>query len=205
MTVEYTTVDRVGNVLGYPDGFFTISTTPTISVIEDFINESEDSIDTDTGHAWREKTVLNEYLKPDSNYHYGTGITFNLKNRSIRSMDSIEIWDGNNWIDWVATKTEGRNKDYWVDETNGVLYVVTLCSLFDSGIRVNYKYGETVVPKSIRRAASYMAAIELLNAPEFSVVTFTEGGIGTTRTVDKIAIWQKTVDKIINNNSEFKV
>lgn len=205
MAVEYTTVNRVGNVLGFPDGYFTGATTPTTTVIEDFINEAEDSVDEDTGHAWREATVLKEYPKPDSLYRYGTGIAFNLKNRSIRSIDNIFVWDGNSWVDWVATKTEGRGNDYWFDDTNGILYLVTLSSLFDNGIYVNYKFGETTVPKSIRKATSYIAAIELLNSPEFSVVTFTEGGIGTTRSIDKIDIWQKAVDKILANNSEFKV
>lgn len=205
MAVTYTTADKVAQLLGFPAGYFTGSSTPTSTVVENFINRAEDQIDFSTGHAWREKTVSEEYLEPSSTYRYGTGISFNLLNRSIRSITSLYVWDGSNWVDWIATKTEGRNADYWIDETNGVLYMVTLSQVFPRGVYCTYTFGETTVYGSIEEAATKLAALEIIQSPEFSTVVFTEAGQSYTKHDVRIKNWQDKVNQILLNNSEFKV
>lgn len=203
--VTYTTANKVANRLGFPDGYFTTSTTPTQAQIESLIEEAEDDVDFSTGHSWRATTVIEEYLNPISTYQYGTGIAFNLQNRSIRSIEKLQVWDGSTWEDWVITRTEGRSNDYWIDETNGVLYLVTLRSVFEQGVKIDYTYGESTVPKDIEKVTILMAAIEILNSPEFSVVLFTEASQNNARNESKLEKWQRTVDNILFKHSEFKV
>ena len=205
MVVTYTTTDKVAQILGFPAGHFDTASTPTAIVIENFINRAEDQIDFSTGHAWRAATITEEYLEPSSTYRYGTGISFNLLNRSINSINSLFVWDGSNWIDWIATKTEGRNADYWIDDQNGVIYLVTLNNVFPRGVYSTYVFGESSVPGSIEEAATKIAALEIITSPEFSSVVFTENGQSYTRHDGRIKNWQDKVNQILLNNSEFKL
>ena len=203
--VTYTTVDKVANILGFPNGYFTANSTPTTSVIETFIEIAEDEIDAYTGHAWRSVTITKERLKPSSNYRYGTGIILKLQNRKIRSIEKLEIWDGSSNIDWVATKTEGRNKDYWVDYEQGFIYLISLRSLFENSISCDYKFGETVVGKQISRIATLKTALEILRSPEFSSIVFTEGSQNNMRHSDLTNSWQKEINDLLDKHSEFKI
>lgn len=205
MVVTYTTADKVAQLLGFPAGYFDGSSTPTSTVVENFINRAEDQVDFSTGHAWREKTVDDEYLEPSSNYRYGTGISFNLLNRSIRSVTELMVWNGSSWVDWVATKTEGRNADYWIDLENGVIYLVTANQIYPRGVYCSYTFGETTVPGSIEEATTKLAALEIIQSPEFSTVVFTEAGQSYTKHDGRIKTWQDKVNQILLNNSEFKV
>jgi len=210
MATTYTTVDKVGNILGFPNGYFDATSTPTSTVIENFINRAEDRIDSRVTHAWRAKTITKEYIEPSSVYRWGTGIRFDLIHRSIRTFvsgtDKVEIWDGSNWVDWVATKTEGRNNDYWVDYTTGSIYISNQINMYPHGVRVTYRYGETTVPGSIEEATTMMAASLLLVSPEMSAVLFTDdGGSARQNDSDRIRFWKEEIDRILNNNQEIQV
>lgn len=210
MVATYTTVDKVGNALGFNDSFFDGSSTPTSTVITNFIERAEDRIDNRTGHAWRTKSVTTEYVRPTSIYRYGTGIRFDLKHRSITQVSSgtdlIEIWDGSNWVDWVATKTEGRSDDYWIDYRNGVVYINTYRRIFPHGLRVTYRYGESSVPGGIEEATTLMAATFILNSPEFATVLFTDdGGSTTLNHSQRLENWKKEITATLDNFQEFQV
>ncbi len=133
---------------------FSVSSDPTLSEVQNWIHEAEDYIDHKTGHAWRVVSISNEY--------HDTGDSIRLKHRSIRSMvsgvDKIEIWDGTSWIDYVATKTEDRASDFWIDYTNGIIYFVTSITFYKQGARISYRYGDTSVPKDIQEVATKLAA-----------------------------------------------
>ena len=202
--VTYTTVNSVANILGFPNGYFTVNSTPTLASIENFIEIAEDEIDAYTGHAWRNKIITEERLKPSSDYRYGTGISLKLLNRKITSLDRLEIWDGNSNIDWVATKQEGRNKDYWVDYEQGIIYLISVRAIFPNSISVDYKFGETVVGKQISRIATLKAALTVLISPEFSSIVFTEGSQNNNRYADLTISWKEEINKLLDNNSEFK-
>lgn len=204
MVVTYTTANKVGELLGFPSGYFTGSTTPTTTVIENFINRAEDQIDFSTGHAWRTTTVTDEYIDPISKYQYGTGIAFKLSNRSILGISTLNIWDGSSWVDWIATKTEGRGDDYWIDATNGFLYLVSLSQIYPRGVYCTYTFGEATVPSSIENAATKLAALDILTSPEFSTVVFTESGQNYTQHDGRISKWQKDAENIMFRHSEFK-
>jgi hypothetical protein len=204
MAATYTTVDKVGNALDFPNGYFTVSSTPTTTVVTEFIEEAESEIEDLTGHAWKEITVLKEYVEPSSVYSYGTGVRFKLIHRTIRSIDKLEVFDGSTWVDWKVSKTEGRNADWWYDEVSGVVFLIGIYRLLPHSVRVDYKYGESAVPKSIQRATSLITAMMILNAPEFSVVNFTQSDGTRPSWSSTKETWQKEIDKIIETRKEFQ-
>lgn len=210
MVTTYCTVDDVANVLGHVNGYFDANSTPTSTTITNFIERAESRIESRTGHAWREVQSKIEYIEPSSIYRYGTGIKLNLIHRSVRDFvsgtDKIEVWNGNEWEDWIQTRTEGRNKDYWIDYTNGVVYLVSLRTIYPDGVRISYKYGETIVSHGIEEAAALMAAIMVLSSPEYQSISFTDDG-GSNRLVDssRIQIWTDRINSILDNNQEFHI
>jgi len=210
MVATYCSVDDVANVLGHVDGYFDASSSPTDTTITKFIERAEARINNRTGHSWKTETASDEYMDPSSLYRYGTGIRFSLIHRKVKTFvsntDKIEVWDGNTWVDWVATKTEGRNKDYWVDETNGTVYLVTARNIFPNGIRVTYRYGESTVSGGIEEAACMMAAIMITLSPEYQAISFTDDG-GSNRLGDsaRVAEWKDRIKSILDNNQEFHI
>ena len=204
MAITYSSANKVGNLLGFPDSYFTLSSTPTVTVVEGLIDRVEDKIDSTTGHAWRAITVTDEQVRPNSIYRYGTGIRFDLTHRSIRSISTLKVWDGSAWVDWVATKTEGRDKDYWIDLINGVVFLLGVYRIYPHGVKVTYVYGETSVSGGVEDCATMMVAMKILNSPEFSAVLFTQAG---EHRPDHSSIkndWKEEIKGILNNNQEFQ-
>lgn len=183
MATDYATPSDVQRILGleYP---FTNNTNPTLADVEATINEAEDEVDDFTRRAWREKTITNEVHDfPQVPYNYYTGIPIYLRRESVRDFDTaqgdkIEVWNGTDWIDWVATKTSGRGNDYWLEGEKGILYLRTTATFYrERALRVTYRYGETTVPKTIRGATAKIAAsILLLNDDRSGVVDDTGTG-----------------------------
>ena len=204
MVVIYTTSNKVANILGFPDGYFDANSTPTSTVIESLINRAEDRIDNTTSHAWREVTVTKEYTRASSVYRHGTGIRLDLVHRKIQELTKLEIWNEGSWVDWVATKTEGRDEDYWIDEQNGVLFINGTIRIYPHGIRVTYTFGESAVSGGIEECATIMVALSILNSPEFSAVLFTQGGESTPIRDSTKDYWKEEIKLILDNNTEFQ-
>lgn len=153
------------------DGF-NFDTNPTESEVNEFILEASARIDRETGHAWRERKVVDEYHDLDSIYYYWAGQPIKLMKREIRTPlssadgDKLEFWDGNQWEDWVSDSTmnEGRDEDYWFNDSDGVLYVYRRSWFWNryKRIRVSYRYGASTVPKDIQQAAALFTAAALI-------------------------------------------
>jgi hypothetical protein len=172
MVTTYTTAEKVGDDLGKT---FTTSSSPTILQVESWINRYEDYIDDKSGHAWRSVSITDEYVNPTSAHIYGTGVPFKLLHRKIQSIEKFEIFDGSAWIDLVATGTEGRTNDYWVDETNGVIYSRSRRRFFKSGVRVSYTFGDVSVSGTVEDLCTILAQIKVLRRQD-KVVTFADDG-----------------------------
>jgi hypothetical protein len=189
---------------------FDDTTLPKNTEIEDWINESEDDIDFETMHAWREKTVTNEvhHLNPPV-YHYRDGYPISLSNRSIKELDSnsgdkLEIWDGSKWEDYLTERTEGRNKDYWVDTTSGIIWIKLRYGIYKYFlVRVTYRYGESIVPKNVKRACVNLTAIRVLMSDDRTVI-LPEGTDNMTYD-NKIKDMREEAEKIIFRMREIKV
>lgn len=203
----YTDSTKVAELLQIPA--FDGTTTPTSTVVETIITRKEDKIDSKTGHAWRTVTVTDEYIDPTSIYVYGTGIRLDLSHRQITQFasgtDKLEIWNGNEWLDYVANKTEGRNSDYWIDYTNGVIYITNRSSVYAHGIRVTYRYGESVVSGTVEEACTKMAAIDVLAAYEQNLVFTDDGGTHKPNIQQRIDLWKEDVSEILSNLQEYNI
>ncbi len=186
---------------------FDEDTNPTKDEVDDWINESEDEIDRETMHAWRSVTVTKEqhHIKGPS-YQIRDGSVIKLIHRNIKTLtsgtDLLEIWDGKEYVDYLATKTEGRNNDYWANEENGWVFIKTYPLYLPRtfGARVTYRYGETVVPGDIKRACVLLTAVQMLQSEDRSVLI--PEGTSNISYNKKIEDWEKRAEKILSRNRE---
>lgn len=126
---RYTTHDRVNRLLRLP-GAFTASTTPTIEQVESLIDQKMDYIDNEVKTSFH-LNQSHEYHDVRGPYEYATGVPVFLSYRNVRVPlsgalgDSLKLWNGSTWEEFVGSKTESRASDFWLDETLGILYLKT--------------------------------------------------------------------------------
>ena len=204
---EYCTSDQIAAFLQVP--VFDGTTTPTKTQVDELIVESEDEINQQTLNSWKEKTVTNEYHTigvPEIRYE---GVKIFLENRNIKTLttpaDKLLIWNGSEDEDYLITRNEGRNKDYWINEEDGILFIRTypryLRRKFD--LKITYRFGELAVPGDIKKACIRLTAIAVIQSDDKSLL-FPEGSANIPL-VEKTNLWQAEVDKIVSNNRELKV
>ena len=220
MAVEYCAVTDVQRMLAVATPY-SGSTNPTTTQVESFINEAEDTIDQQTQHAWRTVTVSNEFYDfptQVSTYARGlsgsrggiNGIPIHLRHRKITTFasgtDKLEVWDGSSYVDWIATKTEGRADDFWIDQEQGILYIRYYYPYFiKKAIRLTYRYGESTVPNDIQQATAMMAAIKIIMSDDRSHNVI-ETGDPTRQNYDqRISKWQADINRILRNRTELFV
>ena len=187
---------------------FTTNTTPKKATVEEWIVEAEDEINQQTMNSWKTISVVDEIhtIKNPTRYYEGSQIF--LEHRNITTFatptDKLEVWNGSTDEDYLITRTEGRNSDYWVDEKLGVLWLRTypriLSRTFD--VKITYRFGEAAVPGDIRKACIRLAAIALIQSDDKSIVI--PEGSQNIPLFEKTEIWQAQADKIIKSNTEIK-
>lgn len=181
----YCTPEDVGDYFDKYDQFDE-STDPSREQVKRRILSESNWIDNYTAHAWRPRRVEDEYKSlggstGPTTYYWRAGTPLKLMKRDIRTPldagegDRIEIWQGNDWTDWVAdpTKTEGRNGDYWVEDSTGMLYIYRRQIFFQrhKEIRVSYRYGKERVPQTIRDVCAKRVAAHYLRTQQYRVTT----------------------------------
>jgi len=108
---------------------------------------------------------------------------------------------------YLTTRTEGRDKDWWIDLPTGILWIKTFPFAFYSNrkytVKVTYRYGESTVVKDIEKACVYMTASDVLFSDDRSVL-LPEGSqnIGLN---DKAEKWEAKADELISNRKEWPV
>lgn len=169
----------------YEDGFKEADdpdvTNPTLGEVQQRIMAESDWIDEYTGHAWRDRQVVNEYRNFAETYYWRAGMPIKLQKRDIRTPldesegDKIEFWQGDSYNEWVSdpAKTEGRNGDYWVNDTEGFLYVYRRQIFFrrHKEIRLTYRYGKDRIPQAVRDACAHRVAAWFLEAQQYRITT----------------------------------
>lgn len=173
-TITYCSVEDVRRVL-QSSTIITNDQYPTDEDVRKFITAAESRINKITRHAWKAVTVTDEYYDMPT-YHvqdaYGFLPIF-LNHRSIRPLTTpthkVEIWDGTTWVDWLVVangKTQSRASDFWLNETDGTLYIkrssVARSIDLRDVVRVTYAYGDVAIPEDIRDACAYLAASRLV-------------------------------------------
>jgi len=215
----YATVAKVSSLLQIPTR--SASTNPTEEEVKDLIKTKEDEIDNDTGHAWRirysgtksgqDTTQRYETYDFDGRHEYYTGVPIYLKHRMIRQFsasdgDAIEFWNGSEYEDWLADKTEGRGKDYWVDYARGIFYVRGyLWNRKPQGFRFKYRYGDTFLNLDIEDICKKLAAIDFLTGMDPRSFPVQEGGGASMDHSTRVDKWQKQVDDKLQRYKEWQV
>ena len=163
---------------------FTGDTTPQSDAVDAFINMAEKRIDLLTNHVWHTSRASEHGKVTDERCRVQT-VRSNAINSRGRiqlahypivtlaggSGDTVKIWDGSSYVDYVATKTMGSsvtdvvNKDYWVDTERGLIYIENYASfnLLNSspagvGAYVTYRYATAATPDDIKLATIYLTA-----------------------------------------------
>lgn len=157
------------------------STNPTLEQVRNRILAETEWVDSYTGHAWRERQVTNEYHNFENVYYWRSGMPIKLQKRDIRTPldsaegDKLEFWDGNGYTDFVSDGAykEGRDEDYWINESEGMLYVYRRKIFFrrHKEIRLTYRYGKETVPQTIRDAVARRVASWFLEAQQYRITT----------------------------------
>lgn len=191
----------------------------TKTEIEALILEAEDYIDDQTHHAWRSTSVASEmhnfpYIRWGYHgYRYPLTAVLEkpifLNHRKIRGpfvsgTDKIEVWESSAYVDYVATKSEGRANDWWCDYEQGILYFVSsFPNRYLNAVKMTYRYGhETTVPRDIKKACIMLVATDILSTEGFSVL-LPQGGTPEYTFRDKISLWEAQIDKIMKRREHF--
>jgi hypothetical protein len=143
----------------------------TLGDVNTVILEAEDTIDTETGHAWRQRRVVEEErdldaimsaMNPAFLRRY---VPVHLHHRVVRAVNKLQVWDGSTYVDWVVSKTQGRDADWFVDKERGIVHL-SLAFILRRGnlFLIDYDYGESVVPGWVKKATKYLAAADLEEA-----------------------------------------
>jgi hypothetical protein len=188
MVYSYTTASLVEAEIR-ADAAFSSSTTPTLSSVNNWINEESALINLMTHEIYSSTTVSSTYVDYD-----GSGI-LRFPHAPLISITSIEynVYGEGLASSWVAL-TEGIDKNYisYLDEGEACFVSgvnVTVNVLPRAGkqrLRLSYVYGYNTVPTEIQRLCTLMVAkrviMSLINSQANS-----EGGeiqVGTIRVAD---------------------
>jgi hypothetical protein len=182
------------------------------TIINDFIDRNEAYIERATGTAWKEVRAVNEYNSLQRrSFDWEVGIPIFLQYSPVRQFDNVagdklEIWNGSQWEEWITQRQEGRDKDFWVDYEDGIVFLRFFLPIFYSrfAVRITYRYGYTTVNEDIKKATILLTAADVLENESRS--TLTPAGetqfMGYTDRIDK---WIKEAKEIIWLNTKLKV
>lgn len=194
-------------------------TRPKSYEIAEKILQIEDEIDYLSGHAWRTRYSKSasglETQSPDWEEHNidlrpetETGIPIYLNHRFTKELDAeegdaLEVWDGATYVDYIANKTEGRNSDYWLSTSDGILFLRGYLAGIPRkrAVRIKYRYGNPVVPGFITELATLMVAYDIAISDDRSY-TIPDSGFGVKLDA-KIAEWGKRIEALKSHIREF--
>lgn len=143
------------------------------SDIEAVIDRFGIEVERIAGMAWRAVAVTDELHTLSRNV--STGPYFNiystkLKFLHIRSVEELKIFDGTDYVDWIAdaNKTEGRAKDYFFDLENGMIYTIGYRWIWRGlDVLVSYTHGKAIVDTDAWDLNLRYVARHLMSMPNF--------------------------------------
>lgn len=171
----YTTVDKVENRLDRELGI------DNRELVADAVKGAEEEVDRFTNHAWRERERT-EVKERNFERRPRAGIPVYLDRMVVRDIKSLEVSTGYDTVDYISNSSfeEGRNKDYWVNRVEGVVWIRNLQRFEKANwVKVTYTYGEDYIPSDIKVAAALMAASEMIEG-EGGTYMLPEGGDGVS-------------------------
>lgn len=206
MTTNYCDVEDVSEFLQKKS--FSVDTTPSYLEVENLINRYEDYIDNRTNHAWRTKTITDEFIDSPTPV-IGIGYAFFLKHRDIKTLtsgtDFVYIFDGSTEIEYIANKTEGRANDFFLDKTNGVVYIRDRNLFYPKGARFTYRYGKTTVDGDIKHACILLVASAILSMNDKSARFVDDGPSNRFSHRDRTDMWREQAEDILDRKKEMVI
>lgn len=177
----YVTPDEVRRWLGVDD------TAYDDQLLIDIIRMSMDYIDRLTNTTWngevKQVTEYHDITRPKWGFWiYRLGYPVFLNKVFVRQILKLEVWQGDEWKDWISDPEikEGRDKHYWVDYREGILYLnVFLIPMAGKEIRVTYTYGRDDLPGQIKELCLLLTVKHLL-MNERRLFALAEGAQGLT-------------------------
>jgi len=204
--VTYCTSTQVAEFLQRAD--FSGTTSPTNTTVDNLIERNEKFIEQFTGHAWRTITVTDEFVDNPTRVA-GLGYAFYLRHREVKQFtsgtDSINIFDGNFDIEYVANKTEGRAEDYFVDKTNGVVYIKDRSLFYPKGNRFTYRYGKSTVDGDIEKACILLTASDIKTQNDRAARFADDGPSNRLSHRDRVDLWKAEAMDILERKKEFLI
>lgn len=212
MAVNYATACQVASFLKIT---VDCCTTPSTSDVEAEINRAEDRLDRRIGHAWRQKTITNEFHSLPLIYDFGWGTLVSLHHRAVQpisscSGDKIEIWNGSKGSFTCIASSCGQWNE--VPERGELYFRGYLFSIMRKNrVRVTYRYGgepgdcwaNISVPKDIEDATIKLTAINLLSSSfRYDILPRTDLGFDLS---DAVQLWNHQIDKIVRDREEMFV
>lgn len=206
MAVQYTTANLVAAFLGWideddarvtPDG----TTLPTLLEIEGHINEAESYIDGEVNSSWLTAgvTVTDEYHPYRRHYSYINGLPISLRNQNVRSITSIAVWNGSEFIALTDAGSGPRDGQYWALLDVGIIYINSDYPTWgENVVKITYVYGKTAasLPKAIQRCATLLASTYLIEAGFDWTHQMVESS-GSMSNREKAESWREQAEQII--------
>lgn len=162
--------------------FIDANSVPTANELESLIVQVEGTFEQETGHAYKPVFVTEERHDFESlqNRHKEIfdSITVprpvHLFHRPVLPFNAsrghkIEVYEGSEpWTDWLTAKTEGRNRDWWLDEQKGILYIrKTFIPRRNAAVRITYEWGRPIATITDNPLSSSATTINLSSTKHY--------------------------------------
>lgn len=218
--VYYCTVYDVAQILGLRVGRFGDETLPAKETVDMIIRMQMDYVDRYCRTAWRERSTAefggSREVADDAGYEYYSVVptTFTgfmwmgrpvfLKHRPVRVFDaskgdSVQVYTGSGWEEWVGVRPISYTGDWWVDWDNGIIYfrrMFWFSKLQGRMIRARYRFGFKSVPEDIRYATALLVASHLVENGDYTVL-LPEGATNIVYARDKVQMWRERAHEIL--------
>jgi len=205
----YCTPTDVANLLQFENDFDEV-TRPLRSFVEDRIHTAQDYIDYRTRKSWR----LN-YREHEQHQFSIAG--FKLEYRDLRTVTKLEIWNGGGYETKTTSAIDGgRDGDYfWLPDEGMIKFAryFIIPARFQSGrgfwggygfgefdwpVRVSYMHGKDIdrdrYGATVFDIACKLAAIDIVNNSDFSVLAVMGVGTDKVSMEQKIENWKKEIE-----------
>jgi hypothetical protein len=220
----YTTVADIAALMGQTVGRFNEDSLPAKEIVEKVIAMMEDYVDIYCKTSWRERK---RWEDPDMNnvsggyeYHrvqrrmfmgfsiFGNSVFLNRRKVlpfDISKGDSLQVFDGNGFQEWLGSKIEGE--DFWVNYDSGIIYLRRFFSYgrFEGPmVRVRYRYGGGVVPGDIKYATSLLVLCHIIESGDYTIL-LPEGANNIVNATNKVSMWREKAHEILDRYREVLV
>jgi hypothetical protein len=206
----YTTPSKIWGFLQLPQGDFSTTTKPTYNQVVSLIRRKEGIIDYRTRKSWKWNYVQGDMDIELIDYdRFGMA----LRHPNLLKVYNFQMWNGGAW----NSLSEGRNGDYFVDYSNGIIYITRLFLLpaaygiqgayyrwgfgeFKKSVRVDYAWG--IDPDAypfyfdsfpvIEEIATKMTCIDLFTTHDYSGLV--SSGLNIMPIAEKVRDWNQEIE-----------